>query len=290
MVTDVAKWTIEITALLVAGVALKLALDANDMSLRSLKQSELSLADQRESSAWQILTMPAAGSAGKKYALSILLARSGARLSDIDVSCEGLGSSYGELGRCRRPPDLSEIVIDSGSFSIDGSDFSGADLYKSMFVGGMFYDVKFDWADLSNSTFSGGRFDFISARRTSLNGAYLSGIRVGIADFTEADLRNADFLGSTFGLINVSGAGICAGVGDCPKGLGAEFLAAAWYFDDNPPIGLENILGDQSLVRKCPGAEPAKATLNIRMAGCTAVWKALDDPAISGGRLPNFYE
>jgi len=238
------RFLFEVFGVGLAAAALYFALDANLLAQRTL-------ADQQESGAWQILSSSAAGTAGKSYALGVLL-KPGAVLSGLDLSCEGMGSAY-DLGRCDRPPDLSGLKLEpAGKFTIRGSNFDGADLNHVVMRGGSWIDTKLSRVDLEGADLTG------SWLSVTLSDAYLvrtkfSGSTFAQVDFSSARLFAADFSNSRFfGVQNISSTLFCHRIDGCSTGLPARFFENAWYYEGEPPSGLKELGIELSSIRKCP--------------------------------------
>lgn len=169
--------------------------------------------EQLVSNSWATLATQVTGSSGKAAALKYLAWRN-QPLAAIDLSCRTMGG-YDTVSLLREP--LSEPMCVRRPY------LAPLDLHWT----GMWWSVDLIDANLSGAHISA-KEQKADLRDVLLTRAQLRGTNLMFANFSGALLDKADLSGAHISGANFSGAIL----------EGANF-ENAWYWDDQPPIGLD---------------------------------------------------
>jgi uncharacterized protein YjbI with pentapeptide repeats len=254
-------------------------LDTANMQTRLAQEA---LADQRESSAWQILALPSLSGTGKQYALQALAAV-GADMIGADLSCNTMAGLVPGAD-CTGGIDIAGVQMHSppGDPSVvRRSDFSGATATDSQFSNLQFESVNFTGVDLYSSDWQDVEWTYMRFNDVNFRRSTLKNVDMWAVDFTGADLTLADFSNITYEpirnvtptrTINISGVRFCRvsmtdlglthdimsseleTMNICTTGLDQAFFDRAWFYADSPPQFLYpsgGAMGDMLILPGC---------------------------------------
>ncbi len=135
--------------------------------------------------AWEILTRPASGVAGKDWALTYLHSI-GENLSGLNLSCDNLGIPKTKRDSCGAKFEFLEM--DLRNATMRNSNFSGIGIHITNFE-----RAAVSYSDFSHTTVSGSSFDGADLGRSTFKSANIYGVNFNNAHISLTDFSDSHY-------------------------------------------------------------------------------------------------
>lgn len=252
----------ELVGIPVAVLALVLTFFESREAAQQSALARMAFEDQRRMSAYALLGTDTAGTADRFTALDSLLS-SGHSVSRLEMPCEETVNVPNFAYTCNWVFGF-DVEASDGPADVDRASLSYANLQGQRFSGPVLRELTVERSNLVDVYLSGATISDVQIRESTAKGLGLDGevsnLTFIASDVTGASFDTIDLATVEFDDSNVSGAILCFTM-PCDRPPDATF-SRAWYFEDTPPIGLEEFEPPLIFGAICPSSLRSKMTVD----------------------------